>query len=316
MKIIMLESLGVTQEVIDSLASPLIEKGHEFIAYDRNDKLEVIRDRSKDADVLVWANMPLAGEAIRGAENLKLISVAFTGIDHIDSTARYEKGIMVCNAAGYSTHSVAELTYGLIIAVLRKVVPCDVATRASKTKEGLTQNELYGKTIGIVGTGAIGMRVAEIAKAFGCKVLAYSRTKKEFAEKSGVKYVNLEELLAESDIVSLHTPLTETTKGLINKDRLSLMKQSAILINTARGPIVDNESLAEALRDGKIAGAGLDVFEIEPPLDSNHPLFNVPNTVLTPHVAFATKEAIQRRAEITFNNIYRWLEGNPQNVIL
>ena len=315
MKIVMLESLGVAPEVINSLAAPLIEKGHEFISYDRVDKLEVLSERSKDAEILVLANMPLPGEVIRKAENLKLISVAFTGIDHIDSAARYEKDIMVCNAAGYSTHSVAELTYGLIIAALRKIVPCDAATRASKTKEGLPQNELYGKTIGIVGTGAIGMRVAEIAKVFGCKVLAYSRTKKEYAEKLGVKYVTLEELLAESDIVSLHTPLTEATKGLINKERLSLMKQSAILINTARGPIVDNEALAEALRGGKIAGAGLDVFEIEPPLPEEHPLFKVPNAVLTPHVAFATKEAILRRAEITFNNICRWLEGNPQNVI-
>lgn len=315
MKIVMLESIGVDKETIDSLAGPLLEKGHQFVAYDRTEEVKILSERAKDADVLILANMPLAGEVITAAEKLKLISVAFTGIDHIDAKARSEKDVTVCNAAGYSTHSVAELTYGLIIAVLRNIVLCDAATRSSKTKAGFGQNELFGKTIGIVGTGAIGMRVAEISKAFGCKVLAHSRTEKEEASNLGVKYVSLEELLAESDIVSLHTPLTEGTKGLINKERLSLMKPSAILINTARGPVVDNTALAEALKKGEIAGAGIDVFEIEPPLASDHPLFDAPNTVLTPHIAFATKEAIIRRAEITFNNIHKWLEGNPQNVM-
>jgi phosphoglycerate dehydrogenase-like enzyme len=316
MRIVMLESLGVSSEVIQQLAAPLLEGGHEFVSYDRVDDVEVLKSRAAGADVLMLANMPLPGEVIKSAENLRLISVAFTGIDHIDSKVCKDKAVTICNAAGYSTHSVAELTYGLLISVLRKIVPSDAATRASGTKAGLKQTELFGKTVGIVGTGAIGLRVAEIAKAFGCKVLAYSRTKKEEVSNSGITYVSLEELLSQSDVVSLHVPLTEATKGLINRDRLALMKQTAVLINTARGPVVDNSALAEALKEGKLAGAGIDVYEIEPPLPAGHPLFDAPNTVLAPHIAFATEEAILRRAEITFNNIYKWMEGNTQNVVL
>lgn len=316
MRIVMLESLGVSQKNIDDMIAPLVAKGHEFISYEKTDDIETLKERSASADVLVLANMPLKGEVIRAAQNLKMISVAFTGIDHIDNTACKEKSISICNAAGYSTHSVAELTYGLIISVLRHITKADTATRTSGTKAGLKQNELLGKIIGIVGTGAIGLRVAEIAKAFGCKVLAYSRTKKEAAINSGIKYVSLEELLSQSDIVSLHVPLTDATKGLINKESIALMKPSAILINTARGPVVDNSALAEALKEGRIAGAGIDVFEVEPPLPAGHPLFDAPNTVLSPHIAFATEEALLRRAEITFKNIEKWLEGNPQNVML
>lgn len=316
MRIVMLESLGVSKENINALVSPLLEKGHEFVSYDRVDDVETLKERAAGADILLLANMPLAGEVIRASENLKLISVAFTGIDHIDNNACREKSVRICNAAGYSTHSVAELTYGLMISVLRKIVSADAATRACGTKAGLKQNELFGKTIGIVGTGAIGMRVAEIAKAFGCKVLAYSRTKKNNADEMGISYVSLEELLSQSDIVSLHVPLTDSTKSLINKESIALMKTNAILINTARGPVVDNAALAQALKEGKIAGAGIDVFEVEPPLPAGHPLFDAPNTVLAPHIAFATEEAILRRAEITFSNIEKWLEGNPQNVML
>jgi phosphoglycerate dehydrogenase-like enzyme len=316
MRIVMLESLGIPKENINNLVSPLLEKGHEFVSYDRNDDIETLKSRANGADVLVLANMPLPAEVIKTSENLKLISVAFTGIDHVDSKVCKEKSVRICNAAGYSTHSVTELTYGLILSVLRKLVHADSVTRACGTKIGLKQNELFGKVIGIVGTGAIGMRVAEIAKAFGCKVLAYSRTQKEIVSQNGVTYVSLKELLSQSDIVSLHVPLNDATKGLINKESIALMKPNSILINTARGPVVDNTALATALKDGKIAGAGIDVFEVEPPLPADHPLFDAPNTVLAPHIAFATDEAILRRAEITFKNIEKWMEGNPQNVML
>jgi phosphoglycerate dehydrogenase-like enzyme len=316
MKIVMLESLGVPAEKIKELAEPLIKLGHDFAAYDRSDDLDTLKDRVYRADILILANMPLPSEVVSFGEHIKMISVAFTGIDHIGLEACREKGVRICNAAGYSTHSVAELAYGLLISVLRKLVPADAATRASGTKAGLRQNEIYGKTLGIIGTGAIGLRVAEIAKAFGCKVLAYSRTKKESAASNGISYVSLEELLKQSDIVSLHVPLNEATKGLIGKERIAMMKPSAVLINTARGPVVDNEVLAEALKEGRLAGAGIDVYEVEPPIPAGHPLFDAPNTVLAPHIAFATEEAIERRAEITFKNIEKWLEGNPENVML
>lgn len=317
MRIVMLEPLGVSQENIASLSAALTAQGHEFIAYDSRveDTQELIR-RSEGADVLLLANLPLKGEVIRSVPNLKMISVAFTGIDHIDLEACREKGIRICNAAGYSTHSVAELAFGLMIAVYRHIVPCNTVTREGKTKMGLIGNELYGKTLGIVGTGAIGMRVAEIGKAFGCKILAYSRSQKQDARDLGITYVSLEKLLSSSDIVTLHTPLSPETKQLINKERIARMKSSAVLINTARGPVVDSEALAEALNEGRIAGAGIDVFEMEPPLPMDHVLLHSKNTVVAPHVAFATQEALVRRAGIAFDNIVAWMDGNPKNVML
>lgn len=317
MKIVMLEPIGISTDHLKELSSVLEGMGHEFRAFDdRNgDTAELIK-RSEGANVLIVSNLPLSGDVIRSVSNLKLISVAFTGVDHIDAAACREKGVMVCNTAGYSTHSVAELTFAFILDVLRNILPCDKATRNGGTKAGLMGSDLYGKTLGIVGTGAIGLRVAEIGKAFGCKLLGYSRTVKEEGKALGIEYTSLEDLLSRSDIVTIHTPLTDSTKQLINKKKIALMKPSAILINTARGPIVDSAALAEALNEGRIAGAGVDVFETEPPIPANHPLLNAKNVVLTPHIAFATHEAILRRAAITFDNIKAWLEGNPVNVMM
>ena len=317
MRISVLEPLGLPKEEVYSIAKPIIDRGHEVILFeDKVQDKKVLMERAKDAEVLVLANMPLEGEVIKSDDKLKMISVAFTGIDHVDTMACTEKNVMVCNAAGYSTSSVAELTYGLIFAVLRNIVPLDKATREGKTRNGFSQNEILGKTIGIVGTGAIGMRVGQIAKAFGCNVLAYSRSERKEAIDAGFKYVSLDELLSKSDIVSLHVPLNDETRGLISKEKIELMKSSAILINTARGPVVDNNALAEALKKGEIKGAGIDVFEIEPPIAKDHPLFNAPNVVVTPHIAFATEEAMYRRCQIVFKNIEKWLDGSPQNVML
>lgn len=316
MKITVLEPLGLSEEQVRLIAEDLTKNGHELVTYnDRVEDVEVLKKRASGADVLVIANMPLKGEVISSVENLKMISVAFTGVDHVDIKVCRERNITVCNAAGYSTSSVAELTYGLIFSVLRNIVPLDKATREGKTKVGYTQNDLSGKTIGIVGTGAIGIKVAEIAKAFGCKVLAYNRSRKNEVEALGVKYVSLEELLKKSDVVSIHVPLKDDTRALINKEKIGLMKPNAILINTARGGIIDNAALAEALQEGKITGAGIDVFDMEPPIPEDYPLLKAPNTVLAPHVGFATEEAMVRRAHIVFENITKWLEGNPQNLV-
>lgn len=316
MKIVILEPLGLPEERIKNIAKPLTCKGHELITYNnRPEDLDTLLSRSSEADVLVLANMPLSREAILSDKALKMISVAFTGVDHIDMDSCRERKVLVCNAAGYSTSSVAELTFGLIFAVLRNIVPLDLASRSEKTKAGYSQHELYGKTLGIIGTGAIGLKVAEIAKAFGCKIIAYSRTQRSEALALGITYLTLEELLSQSDIITIHVPLNDKSKGLIGSEKLSLVKPSAILINTARGPVVDYKALAEALKKGEIAGAGVDVFEIEPPLPKGHPLFGVPNVVVTPHIGFAAEEALQRRAEITFKNIEKWIEGHPQNLI-
>ncbi|WP_461204914.1 2-hydroxyacid dehydrogenase [Clostridium sp. DL1XJH146] len=317
MKIVMLEPLGISKEAVESLAKPFVDKGYEFVpCYEKIETKEEKIALAKGADVFIIANSPLDGDVIRASENLKLISVAFVGIDHVDIEACKEKGVTISNAAGYCTHSVAELTYGLMLSVLRNITPCDKATREGKTRAGLVGNELYGKTVGIVGTGAIGIRVAEIAKVFGCNLLGYSRTQKEEAKELGMKYVSLEELMSESDIVSLHTPLTPQTKLLINKENIALMKPSSILINVARGAVVDSTALAEALNNDKIAGAGIDVFEMEPSIPNDHPLLNSKNTLVAPHVAFATGESIFRRADMVFNNIKAFENGKPENVML
>jgi len=316
MRIVLLEPLAIDEEKLNLLSLKLKNKGHEFIYYNTRteEKNELIK-RAAGAQVVILSNIPFTGEIINACPELKMISVAFTGVDHIDMQACRQRGIVVCNAAGYSTHSVAELTFGLILSVMRKVIECNAATRAGGTKNGLIGNEIFGKTLGIVGTGAIGLRVAEIGKAFGLKILAYSRSQKESAINMGISYVDLDTLLSESDIVTLHVPLTAETKGMINEERIAKMKPGSILINTARGPIVDSVALARALCERRIAGAGVDVFEMEPPLPKDHVLFSAPNVVMTPHVAFATREAFERRAKIVFDNILLWLEGRPQNVM-
>lgn len=315
MKIVMLEPLGVKEEVINQLGKKFIDEGHEFVAcYSKiEDRQEMVK-LAKDADALIIANSPLEEEVIRSAENLKLISVAFTGVDHVPADLCKERGIIVCNAQDYCTDAVAELTFGLILSKLRNVVPCDAAAKEGKTKDGLVGNELLNKTIGIVGTGAIGRRVAEIAKVFNCKLIGYDKYENDAAKELGIEYVSLEELMAESDIVTLHTPLTEETKLMINEEKISLMKPSSILINCARGPVVDSVALANALNEGKISGAAVDVYEMEPPVPSNHPLLNAQNTITTPHIAFATIESIDRRAQITCDNITAWMDGKPQNI--
>lgn len=313
MKLVIIEPIGVQKEKLIEMAKEALGNQVEIVAYDTKttDTNELIM-RGKDAEIIVVSNLPLNREVILGCEKLKLLSVAFTGIDHIAMDACKEKDVMVCNCAGYSTVAVADLVFGMLISLYRNIIPCDKVCREEGTKDGLIGFELEGKKFGIVGLGAIGSRVAKIAMAFGCEVYAYSRTKKEIP---GVMFTDLDTLLETCDVVSLHTPLNESTKGLINKDRIAKMKANAILINTARGPVIDSSALADALKEGKIAGAGIDVFEIEPPIKSDHPLFHAPNTIVTPHIAFASKEALFKRAVIVFDNVKKWLENEPQNVM-
>lgn len=317
MKIVIIESLGISEEAFKNLSEPLVAQGHELLTYDdgKTDD-ETLKERIKDAEILVLANTPLSGEVIDVAEKLKYIAVAFTGFDHIDLEKCKEKGIQVSNAAGYSTHSVAELTFGLITSLLRNIVPLDAVTRSGGTKDGYSQNDLYGKTLGVLGTGDIGGTVAKLGLAYGCRVLAYNRSEKQELIDQGVEYKSLDEVLTESDIVTLHVPLTNETKHLIDKEKLALMKESAFLINTAVGPIVDNDALAEALHKGVIAGAGLDRVDMEPPVLTDYPILDAPNTVLVPHVGYATEEAMVRRAKITFNNILQWEKGEQENIVL
>ena len=316
MKIICMEPLGVSQEKIASLAAPLEAAGHEFTYYTtkETDQAKLLA-RVKDADILMLANQPLSAAIIEQCPNLKMLDIAFTGVDHVGLEAARARGIVACNAAGYSTNAVAELTFGLAISAIRNIVAVDERCRKGGTKDGLVGFELFGKTFGVVGTGAIGCRVAKIAQAFGCRVLAYSRTVKPELASEGVEYVDLDTLLAQSDFVSLHVPMTAATAKMINAESIAKMKDGAVLINCARGGVVDSEALAVALNNGKLAAAGIDVFENEPPLAGEHPLLHAKNTVVTPHVAFASKEALETRADIVFANIDAFLDGEPQNLV-
>ena len=316
MKIVLLESLGIPAELLKPYADKLEAKGHTFAAYDKNTDAQVQIDRAKDADVIMIANMPLKGEVIRACKNLKFINVAFTGVDHVDLAAAKEMGVKVSNASGYSTQSVAELALGMMLSLLRNVPQVEERCRAGKTKDGLVGTELRGKTVGIVGAGAIGQNTGRLCKAFGCKVIAYNHRPKQAAEGTIDEFVDLDTLTRESDIISLNCPLNDSTRGMFGAERIAMMKKTAILINVARGPVVDSRALADALNEGRIAGAGIDVFETEPPLDVNHPLLHTPNTIVTPHVAFASKESMALRAQIVFDSLDSFIAGKQVNVIL
>ena len=314
-KIVIMESLGISAQELALRKKPFEEQGHSFVDFPRTTDIPTLINQAKDADAMILANMPMPGEVIRSCENLKFIDVAFTGVDHVDLTAAKEKGIAVSNASGYSNEAVAELVLGMALNILRNISAVEARCRAGQTKDGLVGNELKGKTVGIIGFGKIGSRSAQLFHAFGCKILAQSRSYKENAPEY-VTQVSQEALLKQSDIVVLHCPLNDSTRGMINAEKLALMKKSAILINVARGPVVVSQDLADALNNGTIAAAGVDVFDKEPPLDLTDPLLNCKNCLVTPHVAFASQESMSLRAEIVFENLACWMKGQQQNVIL
>ncbi|QAT48490.1 hydroxyacid dehydrogenase [Caproiciproducens sp. NJN-50] len=315
MKISLLEPLGVPESVIRGLSSELTKAGHEFVCYDKKttDKKE-LAERSKDSDIVMIANNPYPDEVVESAERLKMLAVAFTGIDHVGLAACKKKGVAVCNCAGYSNETVAELAVGLAVGVLRHILPADQAARTGKTSAGLTGREICGRTVGIVGTGRIGIRTAQLFGAFGAKLLGCARHESEEAKAAGIRFVGLGELLRNSDIVSLHLPLNAETRKSFGKEQFSQMRPGAVFLNCARGAIVDNEALAEALNSGKIAGAGIDVFDMEPPIPEDYPLLHAKNVLLTPHVAFASEESMLRRAKIEFGNVTAFLAGRPENL--
>ena len=314
MKITLLNPLEVSEQTIEKNKEKLEELGHEFVYYNdlAKDDDEII-ERLNDSDIAIITNKPLSAKVINACQNLEMVDVAFTGVDHVDLDAIKENGITLLNASGYSDDSVAELVIGLAIAVMRKF---------NENRENIFDNSnhkllgetLKGKKVGVIGTGNIGIKLIELLKVFGCDIIAYSRSEKDEVKDMGVEYVDLDTLLSESDIVSLHIPNNSQTKNFLGKDELDKMKDNAILINCARGPVVDNDYLAELLNQAKLR-AGIDVFDMEPPLPEDYPLRNAKNCILTNHVAYYTKEAMENRAEIVFNNIYEYLNGNIINEI-
>lgn len=314
MNIVLLESLAIERRLLEKYTAPLKAAGHEFTCYERTDDIHAQIEAVKDADILILANMPLREEVLQSCSHLKYINIAFTGVDHVPVALAKAKGILVSNASGYSTQSVAELTLGMILSLLRNIPAAHKRCKNGQTKDGIVGNELSGKTVGIIGTGAIGMKSAALCRAFGCKILAYNGFHPD-KKSEGITYLPLESMLEQSDIVLLHCPLTKQSRNLIDTKALSHMKPTALLINTARGPVVDSAALAEALNEGRIAGAGIDVFEMEPPIPTNHPLCGCKNILLTPHVAFATKESMKLRADIVFDNLMQFLNGTPINLV-
>ena len=315
MKVVIMEDLGISAEELKALEAPFVEKGIAFVSYPRTGDVETMIARAKDAQAMILANMPMPGAVLRACPGLKFLDVAFTGVDHVDLEAARAGGIAVSNASGYSNEAVAELVLGVVLSMARNLRAVEDRCRAGGTKAGLVGWELKGKTVGILGLGKIGTRSAELFHAFGCQVLAHSRSRHPEAP-DWVEQTGLEELLGRSDVLVLHCPLNDSTRGLINARRLALMKPGALLVNAARGPVVDEAALAAALERGVLAGACLDVFDKEPPLDPASPILAAPHTLLTPHVAFATRESMSLRAQIVFDNLRAWLEGRQQNVVL
>ncbi|MCR4949709.1 MAG: hydroxyacid dehydrogenase [Solobacterium sp.] len=315
MKISLIEPLNVRKEIIEKFGASLKEMGHEFVSYDtlaENEEEQI--ERIKDSEIVMIANHPFKEGAVAAAKDLKMLDVAFTGIDHVAADACRERNIMICNAAGYSTETVAELVIGMAVAGLRNMAKANDVVRKGGTSAGLGGREIAGRTVGIIGLGAIGSRCAKLFLAFGAKVIAYNRSQKEEMKALGVEYKSMDEVLAESDIISLNLPNNAETKGLISKEKIALMKNDAVFINCARGPIVDNAALADALNNDELGFACIDVYDMEPPIPADYPLLHAKNTLLTPHQAFISEEAMERRAQIVFENVYAFLAGKPQNV--
>lgn len=310
-----MESLGISDEELAARKAPFEAQGHVFVDYPKTTDPAKLIEEAKDADAMILANMPMPADVLRKCNKLKFIDVAFTGVDHVGLDAAKEKNIAVSNASGYSNEAVSELVIGTTLSLARNLRSVEDRCREGKDKTGLVGWEIKGKTVGIIGLGKIGTRTAELFHAFGATVLAQSRTHHDGIAEY-IEQVTQEELLRRSDIVVLHCPLNDSTRGMINAEKLAMMKPTALLVNVARGPVVVEKDLVASLENGVIAGAAIDVFDKEPPLDTASPILHAPNCLVTPHVAFATQQSMSLRAEIVFDNLAKWMEGHQINTIL
>ncbi len=311
MKIVVLD--GYAANPGDLSWAPLEALG-ELTVYDRTAP-EDVAARIAGAEMVLTNKVVFNRTLLTQAKDLKYIGVLATGYNVVDVQAARELGIIVTNIPAYSTDSVAQLVFALLLEICHHVGDHSRSVHAGRWSScpdfcfwDSPLIELSGKTMGIIGYGRIGRRVAEIARCFGMKVIAWTRTPKD------PECVSLEQLLQESDVISLHCPLFPETQGLINKNTISQMKDGVILINTSRGPVIQDADLAAALQSGKIYAAGLDVAAVEP-MDANNPLLGLDNAIITPHIAWATKEARVRLMDIAVENIKSYLSGHPVNVV-
>lgn len=292
----------------------------ELTVYDRTDDADVIA-RIGDAELITTNKTVIDRHTMESCPKLKYIGVLATGYNVVDLDAAKEHGIVVTNVPAYSTDAVAQFTFALLLELANQV-----GVHNSSVKDGgwvrskdfsysvMPTMELYGKMMGIIGYGSIGQRVADIAHAFGMKVLVSSRTEKKLPEGGWIRWVSREELFAEADVISIHCPLFPETKGMINREAIGLMKRTALVINTARGGCIVEQDLADALNSGRIAGAAVDVVSQEPMKEDN-PLLTAKNIIITPHIAWAPREVRQRLLQIAGDNMGAFLAGHPINVV-
>jgi glycerate dehydrogenase len=317
MKIVVLD--GYTLNPGDLSWERLFDLG-EVVLYDRT-PVNKILERSLGAEVLITNKTPLTEETLSRLPYLKCIGVLATGYNIVDTAAAKRRNIIVTNVPAYSTMSVAQLTFALLLELCHHIQKHSDSVMQGKWAQSPDFSysdypliELSGKTFGIIGFGNIGKKVADIATVFGMNIIAVSRHQTDQSDRKNFRWAEINEVLEKADVVSIHCPLTPETKGLINVESLKRMKSSAFMINTSRGPVVVEQDLADALNNGIIAGAGIDVLSIEPPSKDN-PLFKAKNCIITPHIAWATKEARVRLMDIAVNNVAAFINGKPVNVV-
>lgn len=291
----------------------------DCVIYDRTPAAEVVA-RAQGAELVLTNKTPVSAAAMEELPSLRYIGVLATGFNIVDAQAARSRGIAVSNVPAYGTASVAQMTFGLILELALQV-----GHHASTVRKGRWSQcpdfcywdhplvELHGQTLGIVGLGRIGAAVAKLGQAFGMKVIA-SSSKPDRPAQEGIEFVELDALFSGADVLSLHCPLTPGTQGLVNERRLALMKPTAFLINTSRGPLIDETALARALTEGRLAGAGLDVLSVEPPPGGN-PLLTAPRCLVTPHIAWASRSARSRLMAVAVENARSFLAGCPVNVV-
>lgn len=316
MKIVVLD--GYTLNPGDISWDALKELGHVTI-YDRTDPEDVIK-RIKGADIVLVNKVKIDKEIIENME-AKYIGLLSTGFDVVDIDAAREKGIVVTNIPTYGTEAVAQMTFAHILNIFnhvekhnKSVKDGEWSSKTDFTYWNAQLVELSGKTLGLIGYGNIGASTAKIGRAFGLNILSYTRSKTSSDSTEDVEFVTLDELLRKSDIISLHCPLNPGTKKIINKESIDKMKDGVVIINTSRGPLIDEKALAQALKEGKVKAAGLDVVAVEPILEDN-PLLECENAIITPHIAWAAKEARERLLNTVVENIKNYNKGTPDNVV-
>ncbi len=316
MKIVILDGNAVNP---GDLSWDCFREFGEVTVYERSNS-SVAAQRVKDADIVMTNKTRITAKLLDACPSVKLVCVLATGYNVVDCEAARSRGVTVCNVPDYSTNSVAQFAFALLLELCNRVgLHDDAVHRGDWTRcpdfcfWNTPQIELSGKTLGIIGLGRIGRAVGRIARAMGMEVLAYNRSRHPEGEKIA-KYVDLDTLLNQSDVISLHCPLTPENTGMINADYIAKMKDGAILINTARGGLLNEQAVADALRSGKLGGAAVDVVSYEP-IAADNPLLTAPNCVITPHMAWAPVAARQRIIDCTVSSIRAYLAGTPINTV-